>query len=74
MENFIADPFDRHRRIGQRRDLETFRIQEILKVLANVLIVVDYQDRELGRGSEWDSTNNSTCNHGGGGDHGFTIY
>ena len=59
VEHLVADPLDRERRIGERRDLEALGEQEVLQVLADVLIVVDDQDRQLRRSSQ----RYSSCHH-----------
>ena len=49
VEHLVADPLDREGRIGERRDLEALGGQEVLEVLADVLVVVDDEHRQLRR-------------------------
>src|SRR5262249_9783316 len=63
------DALDRNGRICERRDLEALGVQEILEVLADVLIVVDDEHRELRRHAEWYCTCNCNCTCDHGSDH-----
>ena len=49
VKHLVADPLDRERRLGQRRDIETFGAEEILEVLQDVGIVIDDEHRQLRR-------------------------
>ena len=47
VKHLVADPLDRERWIGEGRDLEPLTRQEVLEVVADVLVVVDHEHREL---------------------------
>ena len=63
MKHLVADALDRERRVGEGGDLEALGEQEVLQVLANVLVVIDDEHGQLRGGTKGYGSGDHRCDH-----------